>query len=129
MASPLLEKELREYLITQITDLTQSNITIGIMPGAAKHKGVPMTFATIYANGGETERRIRVRIMTRSDDMETAMLLANDIYDSLQRLHECDLTTYRLYMVTGERPQQSGREEEGGGFLTSADYLIEFTVL
>ena len=128
MASPLIEKELLDYLVTNVTDLTSSNSFIGILPGTSGGNGVPVKAAVIFSNGGETVRRKRIRLMTRGADPEETMFLANDIYDQLQRLNNCPLTTYRIYMVTGQRPQHSGRSE-AGEFLTSSDYLIEFELI
>jgi len=124
----LLERELRDYLITNVTDLVEGNTTIGMLPASTRENQVPMKVATIFNSGGETERRQRIRVMTRGTSYTEAMTLGEDVYLQLQRLHDCTLTTYVLYMVTGTKPQQSGRDESGG-FLTSADYLIEFELV
>jgi len=125
---PLIEKEVRDYLIAQVSDLNENNCTVGVLPAATKANSLNMKAAAVYSNGGESEERIRIRVMTRDTRFSGAMDLANDIYTALHRLHTTNLVTYALYMVIGQRPQQSGREENGG-FLTSADYLIEFRSL
>ncbi len=129
---PLLEKEIRDYLVTNVTDVASSFTKVGTMDAvtqsASGARTGDLTAVSVYSNGGESENILRIRIMTRGNKFSTAMDLANDIYDQLQRLEDTDLPTYKLYYVTGERPQQSGREQ-GGGFLTSADYMIRFSIL
>lgn len=118
----LIEEELRSFLVSDLSSVTESNITYGTMPAVSAQ--VPQKFATIYNNGGETEKRFRFRIMTRGKTHSEAMSFALEIYTSLQRLHATNLSNFKIYMVTGQRPQQSGRESDGS-YLTSADYMME----
>lgn len=122
----LLESELRDYLITTLAEVVSNNITFGLMP--TESTIAPVKIATIYANGGETEGIFRFRVMTRGETHTEAMTYALAIYEELQRLNKQALTSYRVYMITGQRPQQSGRTETGK-FLTSSDYRMEFTEL
>lgn len=124
----LLEREFKDFLITAVTDLTSSNTTFGTMPSSTDQNQVPLKIATVYNNGGASAKEASLRIMTRGQTHSESMDLANAIYDAINFLHTCPLTTFNVYYVTGTRPQQSGREE-GGGYLTSADYLIRFELL
>lgn len=121
MPIPLIETELRSYVLTQLPSLT---ITIGDRPAVGS--GIPVNLSTIYSQGGETEERFRFRIITRADSYQDCLSTAEDIFNELHRLHSTDLTTFRLYMVTGERPQFIGHEEDGS-FLASADYVASFS--
>ena len=129
---PLLEKEIRDYLVTNVSSVENSFTKVGMMDAvtqsASGARGGSLTAVSLYSNGGESENILRIRIMTRGDQFSTAMDLANDIYDCLQRLTDTDTPTYKLYYVTGERPQQTGRDQSGG-FLTSADYMVRFEIL
>lgn len=129
---PLLEREIRDYLVTNVASVESSFTKVGMMDAVTQSASGARTgnlnAVSIYSNGGESENIIRIRIMTRGNKFSTAMDLANDVYNQLQRLNDTDLPTYKLYYVTGERPQQSGRDQ-GGGFLTSADYMIRFSNL
>jgi hypothetical protein len=118
-----LEDEIRDYLVGELPSLT---ITVGDMPPATEN--VPTDLSTIYGQGGESEERFRFRIITRASDYLSCMTDAESIYSELQRLKRINLPTHHLYMVTGLKPQFTGRDESGN-FLASSDYLAEFTLL
>lgn len=129
---PLLEREIRDYLVDNLSSVENHSTKVGMMEPVTQsssggRSGDPKA-VTIYSNGGDSEKLLRIRIMTRDDKFSTAMTTALDIYDCLHRLNDTTLTTYKLYYVTGERPQQSGRDQSGD-FLTSADYLVRFEVV
>jgi len=123
MVTPFVEDELADALESNVATLNSTNLRVGAFQDSP---GDGTLQAVIFNLGGETEGRFRFRIMTRADDYRESVELANEIYDFLHRLNNCTLVTIKLYMVTGQRPQQSGKDESNR-YLTSADYLMEFS--
>lgn len=119
----LIEDELADWLLTELPGtLTSTNLKVGTKTGT------PVKQAVIFNLGGDSEWRMRFRILTRGATYTEAMELANSIYDVLQRAHRQNFTTYKLWYCDGQRPQFTGLEETGS-FLVSADFVMEFVEL
>lgn len=124
---PFVEEDLADALEEAIVSLTSTNLKVGAFTDP-NESGDPVKQACLYNTGGATEKQFNFRVMTRADDYTEAMQLANEIYAFLNRLARQDLVTIHVYYITGQRPQQSGRDESGL-FYSSAEYEMSFDYL
>ena len=126
----LLGADLKQYIINNVDNATESNIKIGIRPSK------PVNCYTIYHTGGYPSRADKtadptVQIITRNEKYEDCQINAMAVHKFLDNLYTF-LLSPNIWVVKVEalgEPQQMGQDENGNYlFTTNYHFWLQYNL-